>query len=202
MKWTRAVHHLETLAGECDRMFALPNTISPLRVTQLWAFGQVVDERADLDWAQIALSADLPAQDVPWGSVPHGGTHWRRMAKLKEPLSALWRSAHAPVWNHFVVRPVLLWDAENGIAEQAFTALRENTQDAQDTVDTLRLPAPSEEELAQRIEDELAINLKAMRGRARTYEDKRWAPGKLEPVADDLWAITNGYLDLLDSPRR
>jgi hypothetical protein len=30
----------------------------------------------------------------------------------KNPVHAYWRSAHAPVWNHEVVRPVLLWDAK------------------------------------------------------------------------------------------
>jgi hypothetical protein len=192
MKWTRAVHHLEALAGECAKM--LPNRINPLRVTRLWAFGQVIDSGDDLDWVDVALSADVP--EVPWLSNPAGATHWSRGARLKEPLRPFWRSAHAPVWNHVIVRPVLLWDADNGTNDTAFEALRA------DKVDTVRTPAPSEEELAQRVADELAISLAAMRGRVQTYEEKRWAPGKLEPVADDLWSVTNGYLDLLDGPRR
>jgi hypothetical protein len=192
MKWTRAVHHLEALAGECAKM--LPNRINPLRVTRLWAFGQIIEDRADLDWVDVALSVDVP--EVPWLSSPSGATHWSRGARLKEPLRPFWRSAHAPVWNHAIVRPVLIWDAESGDNEEAFTALHE------DKVDSVRLPAPSEEELAQRVADELAISLAAMRGRVGTYEERRWAPGKLEPVADDLWSVTKGYLDLLDGPRR
>ncbi|MBP2321142.1 hypothetical protein JOF56_001527 [Kibdelosporangium banguiense] len=197
MKWTRALHHLEALAGECTRMHELPGNISPLRVTQLWAFGKVVEERADLDWVRVALSVDLPAGDVPWLSMPRAATHWSRAARLKEPLHALWRSDRAPVWNHFIVRPVLLWSAADGIAEEAFTALRE------DKVDSVRIPAPTTEELGERIGDELAISLRAVRGRVQNYEKKRWSPGKLEPVADDLWSVTHGYLDLLDAdPRR
>lgn len=192
MKWTRAVHHLEALAGECAKM--LPNKINPLRVTRMWAFGQVVDDQSDLDWVDVALSVDVP--EVPWLSSPAGATHWSRGARLKEPLRPFWRSAHAPVWNHVIVRPVLIWDADDGINEVAVKALRE------DKVDTVRVPAPSEEELRQRLAEELAISLEAVRGRVTTYGEKRWAPGKLEPLADDLWAVTNGYLDLLDGPRR
>jgi hypothetical protein len=192
MKWTRAVHHIEALAAECAKM--LPNKINPLRVTRLWAFGQVIRSQEDLDWVDVALSVDLP--EVPWLSNPTGSTHWSRGARLKEPLRPFWRSAHAPVWNHAIVQPILIWDADDGLIETAVTALRE------DKVDTVRIPRPSKEELAKRVADELAISLKATRGRVRTYEEKRWAPGKLEPLADDLWAVTKGYLDLLDGPRR
>ncbi|MET0236039.1 MAG: hypothetical protein ABW224_15450 [Kibdelosporangium sp.] len=190
MKWTRAVHHLEALAGECARL--QPDKIVPLRVTQLWAFGQVVDSQADLDWARVALSVDLPAKSVPWLSLPQGASHWSRSARLRGPLSALWRSAHAPVWNHVIVRPVLLWDSADGIVEDAFAALRDGA------MDTVRTAAPTPEQLRQRLADELAISLAALRGRVQNYDQKRWSPGKLEPVADELYAVASGYLDLLD----
>jgi hypothetical protein len=50
MKWSRAVHHLEELAHACADMAPLPATIFPLHVTQLWAYGEVLTSRDDLDW--------------------------------------------------------------------------------------------------------------------------------------------------------
>ena len=31
------------------------------------------------------------------------------------------------------------------------------------------------------------------------YDNRRWKPGKLEPVADALWRASDGYLDVLDA---
>ena len=42
MKWSRAIHHLEELAQACAAMASSPVTIFPLRVTQLWAYGDVL----------------------------------------------------------------------------------------------------------------------------------------------------------------
>lgn len=193
MKWTRGLHHLRNLAGECARTADMPPTIRPLRVTRLWAYGPFVDEQADLETITIALAADLPAEDVPWLSTPRGANHWTMAAKLRAPLSAVWRSMHAPIWNHVVVRPVLLWSAEEGLVEAAFDALEE------DKVDALRDPAPSPDQLSARIDEELDVSLRATRDRVDVYGRKRWTPSKLEPYADDLWAVTNGYLDLLDA---
>jgi hypothetical protein len=52
------------------------------------------------------------------------------------------------------------------------------------------------------LDEELTVSLRALRGQTRDYEDRRWSPGKLEPVADALWRTSNGYLDMLDAVRR
>jgi len=39
------------------------------------------------------------------------------------PVIALWRSAYAPVWNHHIDRPALLWDSESGVAEETLAAV-------------------------------------------------------------------------------
>jgi hypothetical protein len=189
MKWSRGLHHLRNLAGECARLAELAPNVQPLRVTELWTYGPFLDERVDLDWVNVAVVADVP--EVPWLAAPRGAGHWSHAAKLKGPLSPMWRSANAPVWNHTIVRPLLLWSLRDGVEDDVFTALE------QDKVD--RPPAPSAEQLAGRIDEELAISLRAMRDRVDVYDKKRWAPGKLEPYADDLFAVTNGYLDLLDA---
>lgn len=167
-------------------MHAVSGRIESLSVVQLWAFGDVVASNADLDFAEVALVVDVP--EVPWLSVPDGGTWWSRSARLKDPLRAFWRSSRVPVWNHRIVQPVLLWDVENGVAEDAFSDLG-----------GFRVAAPSPDELRDRLDLELATSLKAMRAAAEVYETTRWSPRKLEPVADDLHAVTKGYLDILDA---
>ncbi|AOS64270.1 hypothetical protein BKA25_001978 [Actinoalloteichus hymeniacidonis] len=48
---------------------------------------------------------------------------------------------------------------------------------------------------------ELAVSLAALGERTRHYEDRRFKPGKLEPVADALWRVSAGYLDVEASAR-
>jgi hypothetical protein len=192
VKWTRAVHHLETLAQTCADMATRPSSIFPLKVVQLWAVGDILGDERDLETVTVALVADLPV--VPWLSEPSGAQHWARATRLaNSPIIPLWRSMHAPVWNHRIDRPALLWDLANGVSEDTVTALREGQGER------VRLPAPTPEELRARIDEELAVSLHALRAQTQAYEDRRWSPGKLEPVADALWRAGNGYLDLLDA---
>ena len=196
MKWTRAVYHLEALARSCADMAARPASIFPLRVTQLWAAGEVLSGPRELDVVTVALCVDLPAPDVPWLTEPAGSAHWASAVRLsKLPVLPLWRSAHAPVWNHHIDRPVLLWSSTEGTAVEALAAVRDGR------AEPVRLPAPAPEERRARLEDELTVSPDALRARTRTYENRRWSPGRLEPLADALWQGSNGYLDVLDAVR-
>lgn len=197
MKWTRAVHHLETLAQTCAEMTTRPRSIFPLRVTELWAAGDILGAVRDLDWVTVALVVDLPVDDVPWLGEPTGSQHWASATRLaKNPVVPRWRSASAPVWNHRIDRPALLWNEKDGIAEATLAALLDGRSE------DVRLPAPTEDERRARLDDELAVSLRALRAATADYEDRRWRPGKLEPVADALWRAGDGYLDILDAVRR
>lgn len=197
MKWTRAVHHLETLAQTCAEMTTRPRSIFPLRVTELWAAGDILGAVRDLEWVTVALVVDLPVDDVPWLGEPTGSQHWASATRLaKNPVVPRWRSASAPVWNHRIDRPALLWNEKDGIAEATLAALLDGRGE------DVRLPAPTEDERRARLDDELAVSLRALRAATTDYEDRRWRPGKLEPVADALWRAGDGYLDILDAVRR
>lgn len=125
MKWTRAVWHLETLAQTCADMITKPTSIFPLRVEELWAFGDVLGAQRDLDAVAVALVVDRPVEAIPWLDEPSGAQHWSNATRLaKSPVIARWRSKHAPVWNHRIDRPVLLWNADDGIRQDALEALR------------------------------------------------------------------------------
>ena len=194
MKRSRAVHHLEELARSCADMVGRPVTIFPLRVTSLWAFGEVLDTRDDLDWVRVVLAVDLPVEDVAWWCPPAGAEHWSNATRLsKNPVVPMWRSARAPLWNHHIRRPLLIWD-ETGTPDestQVLTALRDGN------AEPLRLPEPAPDAMAARLEAELAVSLQALEAATATYDQRRFSPGKLQPVADTLWQATAGYLNVL-----
>ncbi|NUT48781.1 MAG: hypothetical protein HOV94_15955 [Saccharothrix sp.] len=190
MKWTRAVRHVEELAARCGEVAGLPG----LRVVALWAAGDILGPPRDLDRVTVAVVVDLPVDDVPWLSEPQGAEHWANATRLsRNPFRALWRSAHAPVWNHLIDRPALVWDAVDGTADKTLEALADGRGE------DVRLPAPEEDEVRARLSEELDVSLRALRRRTRAYEEKRWAPGKLTAVSDALWRVSEGYLDVLDA---
>jgi hypothetical protein len=202
MKWSRAVYHLEEMAHACGDMSGRPTTIFPLRVTSLWTFGGVLTSRDDLDSLPVVLAVDLPVDDVAWLCAPAGAEHWSHATRLSNsPVVALWRSTRAPLWNHRIHRPLLIWD-EHGMpdvpgagAADGLSALHDGTAEA------LRLPEPTPAETASRLVAELAVSLRALESTAAAYEQRRFSPGKLEPVADALWRATAGYLDVLGAVR-
>jgi hypothetical protein len=173
-------------------MATRPATIFPLRVSALWTFGEVLTSRDDLDYLQVVLAVDLPVDDVAWFCVPAGAEHWSHAAGLsKNPVVARWRSTRAPLWNHQIRGPLLIWDEAGAIAVNALEALREGT------AKELRLAEPAPDKLASRLVDELAVSLRALQSTTAAYEQRRFSPGKLEPVADSLWRADAGYLDVL-----
>jgi hypothetical protein len=194
VKWSRAVHHLEQLAETCTEMLGRPPEIYRIRVRQLWTFGEMLAPEHDVEEVPVVLAVDLPVDEVAWRTEPDGATHWAHSTRLsRNPFLVRWRSVRAPVWNHEIDRPVLFWDADDGIADDVFVSLRAG-EGAR-----VRLGAPSEDEFDVRMAEELATSLAAVRRRAESYTERRWKPGKLEPVADALWLANVGYLDLLSA---
>ncbi|RJK96413.1 DUF7711 family protein [Vallicoccus soli] len=193
MKPSRAAHHVRTLAEACAAMAGRPATIFPLRVQELWVWGGALEPGRDVERVGVALAVDLPAADVPWLGEPKGAQHWADATRMsRTPFTPRWRSVHAPVWNHRVERPLLVWDAPGGPREDALGALAEGAAQA------LRAPAPPPDALRDRLERERAVSLAELAAATAAYEERRWAPGKLEPHADRLARASAGYLDVLD----
>jgi hypothetical protein len=196
MKWSRAVHHLEELANACADMALLPTSVFPLHVTQLWAYGDVLTSRDDLDWLRVVLAVDLPVDEVAWFCPPAGAEHWSNATRLsKNPVVATWRSTRAPLWNHRIRGPLLIWDEPDGIRTDALSALRDGTAEG------LRQPEPTQHQMHSRLETELAVSLRALESATTAYEQRRFSPGKIGPVADALWRASQGYLDVLGATR-
>ena len=66
----------------------------------------------------------------------------------------------------------------------------------------VRSAAPTEDELAARLADELVVSRNSLQAATEAYEKRRWSPGKLEPTADALWLASLGYLDVLQAIER
>ena len=190
MQWTRAVHHLETLAETCAEMATRPASIFPLPVTHLWAVGPVLDGPGELEVVEVALGVDLAAVEVAWGCEPPPAQHWANATRLSRlPLRPWWRSTRVPVWNHHIERPLLLWSVTDGVRDEALAALVGGTADRD-------LP-PTPDELRSRLLAEAAVSREALTGYLAAYDARRWAPGKLEPASDALAAAARGHLDVL-----
>lgn len=197
MKWTTAVGHVRGLAGQCAESSELPDWVRPVQVSALWAVGEVLDQPHELDWVTVALGVDLPAVDVPWFCPPAGAGEWANATRLsKNPVVAWWRSTHAPVWNHRIVRPVLIWDAGHGVRGEALDALLAG-RGAE-----VGEPAPGPDEFASRMAEELSVSEAALARRTADYEAGRWGRTSLAKIADPLFDACLGYLDVLEAQPR
>jgi hypothetical protein len=195
MKWERAIHHLESLARACAE--ALNQPMFSVRVTQLWAVGDILGAPRDLDAVTVALAINRPPEEVAWLSEPSGTQHWANAARLnKNPFIVFWRSNQAAVWNHDVVRPALVWDSVEGERSEVLAAIREGE------AERVRSAGPTEDELATRLVEELAVSRKSLQATTDAYQKRRWSPGKIEPTADALWLASLGYLDVLRATER
>ena len=168
--------------------------MSGLQIRQLWAVDRLLGAPQDLDWIRVAICVDLPAQEVPWWDEPQGATSWLQVTRLdRQPVGIWWRSSRVPVWNHRIVRPLLVWDAATGMNEEHLAAIGEGR--AAD----LGLPEPPVHALAERLRDEASISLAALKQRTKAYEEHRWGRGRLDSLADPLWRVADGYLDIVDA---
>jgi len=192
VKRSTGLHRLREMADQCQSMSG-PGPEFMLTVSEFWVFGKFLEEPGSTpEWVDVALVVDLPPEVAHWFAHPAGTEHWAYATRLQQsPLLPQWRPRGYPVWNHFIFRPLLLWDAAEGVREDAFAAL------GSDAYDPLRLPAPTPDALRERLVEERSFCLTALEKATADYTEKRWGKGKLERIADPLHLAALGYLDLL-----
>jgi hypothetical protein len=81
MRRTRAVQHVEGQAQSCAEMALKLASLFPLRVTQLWAVGDLHETPHDLDPVRVALPC---AWTCP-STRAHGGASRTARASLEPP---------------------------------------------------------------------------------------------------------------------
>ena len=168
----------------------MPAGLGLLPVREMWVFGDLLGVPRDLDWVSVAVCVDLPVGEVPWLTRPAGADRWAELTRAsKNPVGLRWRSVHAPVWNHRIVGPLLVWDQAGGVREDAFAAFRRGRGGV------AGLATPSEEEFVARMDDELRVSLAELQRRTHEYESEHTT--RLGARADALHAAAVGYLEVL-----
>jgi hypothetical protein len=197
MRYRRAVEKLRLLAEACEQNGSWPSRAESYLV-EMYAFGGVLEGSDPLEDVQVVGVLRLPAEEVTWGSSPHG-TGWLadRLRLSKGGYEYWWRSYLDPVWNHYIRSPVRIW-SRAGIDEQALDALTERRFDELQRV----VPDPVDERLQLR--DDLDAALHHLRQVHESYWDADWRRehrGIARHPEHALWEAVEGYLDLMSASR-
>ena len=152
-----------------------------------------------LECVEVALVLNLPPEEVPWESTPHG-TLWLedRLRLNKGGFAYWWRSHLEPVSNHHIHGPVRFWSHE-GPDEDVLQALAERR------FGDLPRVMPSPEARQEQLAHELAAALGHPRAVHASYWDQDWRRehrGLGRYPEHHLWEAVQGYLDLYDAAER
>lgn len=194
MRYRRAVEKLRLLADACQSTTRLPLEEPFLR--EAYVFGEVLDGADPIDSVSVALTLNLPPEEVPWCSQP-SGTLWLvdSLRLDKGGFGYWWRSRHEPVCNHFIREPVRFWSLD-GPDEAVLEALCERR------FDDLPRRAANSAEVRRRTEADLALALDRLRAVREKYWDRDWRyehRGGGRYPEHHLWEAVDGYLELLDA---
>lgn len=192
MRYETAVGRLRTIADRCQQASGLWDD-EPFLVGA-YAFGAVLDTRADVDVVQVAFVLDLPPAELTWRAQPQSCVGLPGLLQIdKAPVDWYWRPALWPVSNHLIDRPLQIWSAD-GPDAAAMDAL------ARGAAETLRLPAPTTAKAREQLAIELEASLAHLRRVEVAYWEREWRKehrGFGVYPENHLWDAVHGYLDLL-----
>ena len=97
--------------------------------------------------------------------------------------------------NRHIASPLQIWDESGDGALAALSTHRAGS------AEPLCLPEPASAQMASGLQDELSASLRALASTTAAYEQRRFSPGKTQPVARRLWRASAGYLDVLAAVR-
>jgi hypothetical protein len=194
MRYRRAVEKLRTLAEACESVKSWPPG-DPF-LLEAYVFGDVLEGADPLEYVEVALVVDLPPEEVPWESSPHGTAWLADQLRLdKGGFAYWWRSHLSAVPNHHIRGPVRFWSQE-GPDKAVLQALAERRLG-----DLARL-APSPQTEREQLAAELCTALSRLRAVHASYWDHDWRHehrrfGRYPE--HHLWEAVQGYLDLYDA---
>jgi hypothetical protein len=194
MRYRRAVEKLRVLAEACDSVKNWPPE-DPF-LLEAYVFGDVLEGADPLESVEVALVINLPPEDVPWESGPHG-TAWLadRLRLDKGGFAYWWRSHLSAVPNHHIRAPVRFWSQEgpDGAVLQALAERR---------LGGLARLTPSPQAEREQLAEELAAALSRLRAVHASYWDHDWRRehrGSGRYPEHHLWEAVHGFLDLHDA---
>lgn len=181
------------MVDECARMATSELWFARFPVVDLWVTGALLGPTRDVEWVDLVLGVDRPADELPWDCPPPEAGLWADATRLsKNPISAAWRSSRAPVWNHALDAVLHVWSADAGEDTAALSALRAGA--GADQAST----RPLGEEYVTRMEDELRISLDELRRRTVEY-DAVPTTQRLGVRGDALHRAARAYLEVYDA---
>jgi hypothetical protein len=195
VRYRRAVERLRMLADACQHATSWPPDDEPF-LREAYVFGDVLGGADPVDHIKVVMVLNLPPEEVPWESQPHG-TEWlvRTLRLDKGGFAYWWRSRHEPVWNHYIRDPVRFWSVD-GPDEEVLQALAERR-----FADLPRVVAAPGEEHAHTTAA-LDVALTHLREVHANYWERDWRRenrGNYRYPENALWEAVEGYLDLLDA---
>jgi hypothetical protein len=187
-----AVRRLRIIAERCRRASGLWDD-EPFLVGA-YAFGHVLESRADVRTVQIAFVLNLPADELTWCAQPQSCIGLPHLLEIdKAPVEWYWRPVVWPVANHLIHRPLRVWSLD-GPDTIALDALERG--EAED----LRMPAPTAAQQHEQLTAELAASLAHLRRVEADFWERDWRSahrGSGVYPERHLWDAVHGYLELL-----
>lgn len=191
MKRSSAVRHLREMAEQATDLLRLRGSSIPWPLEGMWAAGDLLGERSDLDAAVVVLMLDLPPEDLPWLAV-HPTAEWvsDQLRLGKRPVIWYYRPRLWPAWNPAHRRVTRIWAAPTGSVEAAFVALEEGRVAGHAIVE------PSLREMRDQAKVELEVSRPHLHGILDRYWDRRDPQRDFGFREDRLWRAAQGVREL------
>jgi hypothetical protein len=196
VRYATAISHLRLVAEACADAASRPPLDDERHpyIVGAHAFGEILELPEDPDVTAVAFVVDATVDELPWGVEPPDLRWFIHQARIdRHPIRWFARPRDLPVGDHRIVRPVRLWDVDHGIDEVTFDAFRSRH------VESVRLPAPSREELAAALERHLTVTRSALDEVVDRFWDRDWRrehTGSGRYPEHTLWELAWGVRDL------
>jgi hypothetical protein len=189
-----AVRRLRAVAARCQRASGLWE--EPFLVAA-YAFGAVLESRADVPVVRVAFVLTLPADELTWCARPQSCVGLPQLLEIDNaPVDWYLRPSVWPVANHVIRRPLQVWSLDGGPDLAALDAL------ARGEADGLRVPEPAPADVWEQLAAELAASRTHLRAVEAGHWERDWRSanrGLCVYPEHHLWDAVHGYLDLLDA---
>ena len=197
MKRATAVGHLVEMATVASDGLRLREGEIGWPLEELWAGGELLEDRQQLEGGTVVVVLDVPADDLPW-LVMHPAAEWvgAQLRLAKRPFSWSYRPALWPVWNQRHRRLVRFWTARHGTDTAVIDALR------QSRLGDLPVAEPSAAALVNQLRVELASSEAHLRRVLASYWDLGWRRLQKGPDTspeDQLWRAAQAVVEIKDA---